>query len=168
MNLTNTIQDYNSRQQKHKRKINFLDFTLVLNDNGSIKTNWFRNDINTNQYINSYSNTPNKYKVSIINGFNHTAIKLPFKEFHNENINIVTQNGFPKKLIDSKIKKRLYQIFKYRKGSKTQDTFELPSHQYTIYTKFISKIQNVLHKYGIEAAYKNLQQLKDTLYTNLK
>ena len=63
--------------------INFLNLTIIKNEDNSIKTNWFRKKTYSGRFFNYFSNHRFRQKNGIIKNFVDSAILLPDKSFHN-------------------------------------------------------------------------------------
>ena len=95
------------------KRINFLDMTLIRNNN-MIITNWFRKQTSSNRVINYSSNHLTQQKKNIVFNLVDRAILLSHHEFHHENlckvIQILKHNNYPSNFIDQNIKIRLGKI----------------------------------------------------------
>jgi len=77
-------------------------------------TNWFRKPTFSGRYINFYSNHPQQYKLNSIANLVDHAILLSDERFYDSNLtivkNILTNNGYPTKLINKQINNRCKHI----------------------------------------------------------
>lgn len=70
-------------------KINFLDITLIL-ENNRIITDWYRKPVWSGRFLNFASYHPIYNKIEVISGLvDYRDIKLSDKRFHNENLDII-------------------------------------------------------------------------------
>ena len=116
--MINTFNSYDSNLQftfelEQDKRINFLDITLIRNNN-MIITNWFRKQTSSDRVINYSSNHPTQQKKNIVFNLFDRAILLSHHEFHHENllkvIQILKHNNYPSNFIDQNIKIRLGKI----------------------------------------------------------
>jgi len=95
--------------------LNFLNTTVIREDDGSLVTNWFRKPTFSGRYINFYSNHPYQYKLNTIKNLVDHAILLSDIRFHFDNLKIVESillnNGYPKNIVINETKKR-YRFLK--------------------------------------------------------
>ena len=96
----------------------------LIRYNNTIITTWFNKRNSSGRLINFRSNSPEQQKINIIYNLVDRAISLSNKQFHKENLNIVTQilqdNNYRRKFINRYIYPRLCNI-KYK--SQYKDTF---------------------------------------------
>lgn len=92
-------------------KINFLDVELIIQDNNSVITNWYRKPSFSGRYLNFNSHHPLTHKIGIVYTLVDYSIKLSHSTFHNKNLELIkillTQNNYPSKFIDKYINIRL-------------------------------------------------------------
>lgn len=90
-NIRNHFNNYNEHLQftielEKNNCINFLDITIIRQENGHINTNWYRKEIKNDRYLNFHSNASLQYKKSIIISLVDRAILLSSKKFHTQNL----------------------------------------------------------------------------------
>ena len=115
--IINTFNSYQNLQFTHElqknNSINFLDMTLISNDNHII-TNWFQKPIASGRFINYFSNHPLQQKRNIVYNLIDRAILLSHESFRHTNLKTVEQlvinNDYPINFIDKNIKIRLNKI----------------------------------------------------------
>ena len=85
--------------ENEHNSINFLNLTIIKNEDNSIKTNWFRKNTYSGRFLNYFSNHPLQHKIGIIKNLVDSAILLPDKSFHNGNLDIIKNylelNNYP-------------------------------------------------------------------------
>lgn len=95
--------------------INFLDITIIMQNDRFI-TNWYRKDTWSGRYLNFYSYTPLKYKMSVITALVDRAILLSDPQFHETNLALIREtlnnNNYPPKLVNNAISKRQLILLK--------------------------------------------------------
>jgi len=69
--------------------LNFLNTSVIREDDGTIITNWFRKPTFSDRYINFYSNHPYQYKLNTITNLVDHTILLSDERFHSINLEIV-------------------------------------------------------------------------------
>ena len=102
--------------ENEHNSINFLNLTIIKNEDNFIKTNWFRKNTYCGRFINYFSNHPLQHKIGIIKNLVDSAILLAEKSFHNENLDIIKNyselNNYPKiwTIITKHINKRIIEL----------------------------------------------------------
>ena len=102
-------------------KINYLDITIIRDDEGNLMTDWYRKNISSGRTLNFESNQPIHQKRAVIFNMVDRAIILSNETFHKKNLEIVKNtlilNNYPKKFIDKyltirfkKLKKNNFQL----------------------------------------------------------
>lgn len=85
-------------------KINFLDLTLHVDNNGKIRTDWYTKPIASNRLVNYYSAHPPHMKFNIAKSFIRKILTISHRDFHPANrkriFAILMKNNFPIKLIE--------------------------------------------------------------------
>lgn len=176
--LKNTLDSFNSFHQRIQftfekeinKTINFLNITIMYNDDGQIETNWYtKKDIWSGRYLNFDSLVPNIYKKSVINNLVDMAIKLSSPKFHKENINkikqILKENNYPQKFYSSVINKRLQHI-----NNTTPITYNQQNKKFVSmpYIHGVSEqISKIFHKNNVVMAHKPVNITKK-YFTKLK
>jgi len=94
--------------------LNFLNTSVIREDDGTIITNWFRKPTFSGRYINFYSNHPYQYKLNTVTNLVDHAILLFDERFHATNLEIVKSillnNGYPTCVVKKQIKERYKMI----------------------------------------------------------
>uniref|UniRef100_A0A5S6Q3F3 Reverse transcriptase domain-containing protein n=1 Tax=Trichuris muris TaxID=70415 RepID=A0A5S6Q3F3_TRIMR len=91
----------------------FLD-SLVIRDQGLIKTKVYRKPTNSERYLNFHSNHPLNVKKGIITGMVDRAFSLCHEQYLGDEIQhirqILLRNSYPKHLVETTIKKRMLKL----------------------------------------------------------
>uniref|UniRef100_A0A5S6QQD0 Reverse transcriptase domain-containing protein n=1 Tax=Trichuris muris TaxID=70415 RepID=A0A5S6QQD0_TRIMR len=100
-------------EREEKGKLPFLD-SLVIRDQGHIKTKVFRKPTNSERYLNFFSNHPLNVKKGIITGMVDRAYFLRHGDYLKDEIKHISQtllrNGYPKKFAEATISERLLKL----------------------------------------------------------
>lgn len=133
-NILNTFNSYHTRLQftleneNKQNSITFLDMLLIRKQDGSLQSNWFTKPIHSGRYINFFSHTSKKYKISIINSLIDRAIKLSSPKFHNNNLlkvkSLLLLNDYPIVFINNYVNKRLHKIIYINKNNNPINSFD--------------------------------------------
>nr|CAI5854710.1 unnamed protein product [Callosobruchus analis] len=151
-------------------KINFLDLTIHHNNN-KMYTAWYTKDTWSGRYLNYYSQHPITQKKSVITGLADRAIKLSDQQYReaaiNKAKNILKQNCYPSKLINSIFKSRIHTF--YNNLSKNKNNKNTNQKYLTIpYIPNLSEnIQKILKPHNIPTSYKAHNLLQKT-FSKLK
>jgi len=90
-NLTFTIEI------ESEGKLPFLDTLVYREEDGSLKTNWYRKPTSSGRLLNYLSANPIQHKINTIQNLCHRTTQLSHESFHKENLNIslLRQNNYP-------------------------------------------------------------------------
>lgn len=92
-------------EQEISGKINFLDLTLIRQNDGTIITDWYQKPFASNRYINYKSSQSKLYKINTIKMLKHRVLKLSNTKFHNKNFKIIKhilyKNGYPEDVMNN-------------------------------------------------------------------
>jgi hypothetical protein len=121
----NSVLKFTYETEIHKQ-LPFLD-VLITRTTDSLKTAVYSKKTNSNECINFTSICPLKYKTAVIKTFLHRAYSIcnSWETFHLEIIRIkqvLTNNGFPIRLVDTNIK----QFLNNKTNRLQQTSSELP------------------------------------------
>lgn len=184
--IQKTFNNYHPRLQftiefeNINKSINFLDLTLIRHPSGAIHTNWHRKNVKTNRYINYYSQTPTKYKRSIITNLVDHAILLSNRQFHYQNIkiikNILLANNYPLNFITKHINNRIYSLknktstnHNTTPSSNVNNSDPIPRYVSIPYIPFLShNIEKILNNYNLKTVFNNFNTSNKLLYSTLK
>lgn len=121
-NISEMINEFNSYHPRlqftyelqNDSTLNFLDTSIIKEENGSLKTNWYQKPTSSGRYINYFSNHPLNQKVSVTYGLVDRGILLSDPEFQETNIQkikkILRNNNYPTNFIETYVSKRLKHI----------------------------------------------------------
>lgn len=116
--VANEFNSYNERLKftieiPSGTSINFLDITIFL-QNDRFVTNWFRKETWSGRYLNFFSYTPLKYKISVITSMVDRAILLSDLQFHEQNLSLIlktlSNNNYPPKFVNKVMRKRQHNL----------------------------------------------------------
>ena len=97
------------------RILNYLDLSLIKDENGNIRTTWYKKPIFSGQYLNYNSHHPFAQKIGCAKNLIDRGIKLSDVQFRKENLNQIREvlilNSYPLPLINSLIKERINDIY---------------------------------------------------------
>jgi hypothetical protein len=111
----NKINSYHQKLQftvetENEQQLNYLDMTLIR-QNDKIVTNWYSKSTSSGRILHYFSAHPHHMKYNIAFEFSKKVIFLSNQNFHQSNItkihDILTQNGYPEKLIRNVIHRSL-------------------------------------------------------------
>ena len=106
INFTYELEENNS--------LPFLDVLVMRNDNGSISKKVYRKKTHSGRYLNYGSYHHPSHKISAIDSLVYRALKICDPEFTTEELDTVTadfiKNGYPKSLIQRRIKKMVEKL----------------------------------------------------------
>ena len=176
--LQYTLNKFNSfhpklqftHETEKNHTINFLDFQLNYNENKTIKTDWYTKPIWSGRYLNYNSNTPKKYKESVVNSLIDRAVILSDNTYRPKNLKkvreILINNNYPKNITEPLIKKRINKI--YNSNSSNIKTSEQKNYISLPFIPDINhQIKKVLKPHNIQIAEKPSNNSK-TFFTKLK
>lgn len=90
---------------EENKKINFLDMTLIREENGNIITDWYVKPSSSNRILNYLSAHSVKYKRNVILELKNRVTRLSHQKFWGKNFQLITEllkkNNYPIKLINT-------------------------------------------------------------------
>lgn len=178
--IAEVLNKFNSFHQKlqftseaeQNGRINFLDLTLIRNQNNKIDTSWYTKPTWSGRYLNYNSNHAPNQKHSVIIGLADRAIQLTTPKYRPEALNkvrnILKNNNFPQKLTNKIIKQR---IFKYYNNRTTKPIITNNTSKKYIAIPYVNslseKIKHILNKHNIITCHKGYN-LINQVFTPLK
>jgi len=159
-----------THETEENNTINFLDICIQYDQNRDIKTNWYTKTVWSGRYLNFNSNTPSKYKKSVVNTLIDRAVILSDVKHRPKNLKkvreILENNDYPKQFTEPIIKDRVNKI--YNSNSSNLKTAETKNYVSLDFNSEVNpKIKKVLEPFKITIAEKPANNSK-TLYTKLK
>lgn len=169
-NLHHRIQF--TKESEYNNTINFLDFTLI-NDQNKIITKWYRKNIKTDTYLNFNSFHPFQHKQSVIRSICDRAIIFSNPKFRKENITLIKEilnkNNYPLNLITNQLKQTTHKLYNQNKNLHTKQNNNKPIYISTPYISNISeKINYILKPHNIILAHKPTNTIKQLFHSKLK
>ena len=173
----NTLNIKFTLEKESERAINFMDITITRKQNQKLSFNWYRKPTWSGRYLNFNSHHPLRYKKSVINNLVDRAMLLSDREFHNSNLQLITdtlvENDYPLSFVQEIINQRLFSLEqKTRLGNNhvNINTENKPFVSLPYVEGLSEKISGILRTYNINTAFKNhknlnsiFQQTKDKL-----
>ena len=86
----NTLNIKFNLEKESERAINFMGITITRKKNKKHSFNWYRKPTWLGRYLNFNSHHPLRYKKSVINKLVNRALLLSDREFHNSNLQLIT------------------------------------------------------------------------------
>ena len=166
--ILSSFNNYNNNLQftierESNNSINFLDMTLIRNNN-KIITNWFRKNTASGRYINYLSHHPDTQKIAIIYSLVDKAIKLSDPQFHKENLKTVKHyllcNNYPPNIINRYISKRTATITNsmYTKEKTPRSVFLKNKIVLPFIKHLTPKISHILHKHNTIPIFQSINK----------
>jgi len=126
--------------------LNFLNTSVIKEDDGTIITNWFRKPTFSGQYINFYSNHPYQYKLNTITNLVDHTILLSDERFHATNLEIVKSillnNDYPICVVEKQIKERCKMIENNKMTDDSIKHVNSNNKNYTLTVPYVSNVSN--------------------------
>lgn len=109
--------------------IAFLNINMIMNDNGSISTNWFRKSTYSGRHLKFCSKHLLQQKLAIIRNLVDFAILLSDKKkLHNDNLKTVKHyvfwNNFPQNIINKQMDTRIKELNNRNKNPNSTNATE--------------------------------------------
>lgn len=176
-----------------KRRINFLDMTLIRTKEQKIITDWYSKPTSSNRLLNFLSAHPYVMKTNVASSFVNRMFTLSDRRFHSQNekriYNLLGKNNYPEKLINTLIRKARYAIYnternndelletqksiKERKNAMVEGIATAQPRQFYASIQYIPKLSESIKKHitkdnsNIKISFKPPHKL-NCLFTNLK
>lgn len=83
-------------EHSNNNSINFLDTTIIINNNYNIEFNWYSKPTFSGRFLLFFSHHPLSHKKGVIIGLTDRIFKLPHPRFHNDNLSFITYLNFIK------------------------------------------------------------------------
>jgi len=150
--VLNVFNSYHPRlkftyEAESNNMLNFLNTSVIRQDDGTIITNWYRKPTFSGRYINFYSNHPYQYKLNTITNLVDHAILLSDERFHVTNLEIIKSillnNGYPISVVQKQIKKRCKMIENNKMtGDGIKHMNNNDNKNYTLTVPFVNNVSN--------------------------
>uniref|UniRef100_A0A5S6Q7Z4 Reverse transcriptase domain-containing protein n=1 Tax=Trichuris muris TaxID=70415 RepID=A0A5S6Q7Z4_TRIMR len=153
-------------EREEKGKLAFLD-SIVIRDQGHIKTKVFSKSTNSERYLNFFSNHPLNMKKGIITGMVDKSYYLCHGDYLKDEIKHISQtllrNGYPKKFGEATISERLLKLRNTDLNKRQARETPLKTIFIPYYPGLGKGIRKIARSIGYTVAFKRLPNLMTIL-----
>jgi len=160
--------------ENSSNELPFLDLKLIRLPNQTIRCDWYNKPTSSNRILNFHSCHPYSQRINVATAFARRVFTLSHPQFHQANITkiteVLTKNNYPLNKINQIINKALNSTTNLI-GPDSFSREEIPIYSSLHYAPNISTfIKKTIssNNQNIKFALKTPNQLKSTIYSNLK
>ncbi len=159
------------------KKLNFLDMTVIRQENGTLNTIWYQKTISSGRYLNYRGINPIGHKRNVAIALIDRAVTFTNPVDRPAKLDkvrkLLSENGYPKDFVEENIKNRVHRFYNNDKSKREKKDGQrfvsapyipglserikktLKKHDITLSTKTINKVNNVFTRTKYKIATKN-------------
>jgi hypothetical protein len=158
--------------ENSSNELPFLDLKLIRLPNQKIRCDWYNKPTSSNRILNFHSCHPYSQRINVATAFARRVFTLSHPQFHQSNkvkiTEVLTKNNYPVKKINEIINKAQNSTTNLIRPENSSE--ETPIYSSLHYAPNISNFikKTLSSDNNIKFAFKTPNQVKSTIYSNLK